>query len=341
VAQAQVDGLKVGDVINVTYSDAISIRRKAAGEAAVDTVDPATSLRTATVTVTAVDLTARTLTVTGAKGRPYTRRVVDQANIDLLPAVKVGDRVDVSWYQTMQITTGATTTDEDSLRHRLTISALWGVDNQFSGKMIQAATGRTTGGAPINLDETSFDEVYGRMGLFKVGVGYRTSPRTEAVVNFVLSSSDSNDRATRVGTVGTSPQVPLLVNFTKYKYWGFEGGQRWFFARTRFTPYVGYLAGLNRHQDIRGTFVLVPPALTPGLAAQDGKIFEKSWAISLGPTGGVLIGLGPIEVMAETQLRFLGGLSDVDWLVEEGLRDINSESSRWSLPFLFGARFRF
>jgi hypothetical protein len=341
VAQAQVDGHKVGDVINVTYSDAISIRRKAAGEAAVDTVDPATSLRTATVTVTAVDLTARTLTVTGAKGRPYTRRVVDQANIDLLPAVKVGDRVDVSWYQTMQITTGATTTDEDSLRHRLTISALWGVDNQFSGKMIQAATGRTTGGAPINLDETSFDDVYGRMGLFKVGLGYRTSPRTEAVVNFVLSSSDSNDSATRVGTVGTSPQVPLLVNFTKYKYWGLEGGQRWFFARTRFTPYVGYLAGLNRHQDIRGTFVLVPPALTPGLAAQDGKIFEKSWAISVGPTGGVLIGLGPIEVMAETQLRFLGGLSDVDWLVEEGLRDINSESERWSLPLLVGARIRF
>ena len=45
--------------------------------------------------------------------------------------------------------------------------------------------------------------------------------------------------------------------------------------------------------------------------------------------------------MAETQLRFMGGLSDVDWLVEEGLRDINSESSRWSLPILIGGRIRF
>jgi hypothetical protein len=46
--------------------------------------------------------------------------------------------------------------------------------------------------------------------------------------------------------------------------------------------------------------------------------------------------------MAETQVRFMGGLSDVDWLVEEGLRrDINSESSRWSLPILVGARIRF
>ena len=61
----------------------------------------------------------------------------------------------------------------------------------------------------------------------------------------------------------------------------------------------------------------------------------------LGPTGGFLIGAGPFEVIAETQIRFLGGLSDVDWLVEEGLRDINSASSRWSLPILFGARIRF
>jgi hypothetical protein len=204
--------------------------------------------------------------------------------------------------------------------------------------MIKAATGRTTGGAPINLDETTYDEVYGRIGLLKIGVGYRTTPRTEGVVNFVWSSSEASDAATRVGTVGA---IPLDVNFTDYQYWGIEGGQRWFFARTRFTPFVGYLVGINRHQDIRATFVGVPSNVMPGLAAQDGKMFEKSWAFSLGPTGGVLIGVGPFEVMAETQIRFMGGLSDVDWLVEEGLRDVNSESSRWSIPFLIGGRIRF
>jgi hypothetical protein len=179
------------------------------------------------------------------------------------------------------------------------------------------------------------------MGMFKVGVGYRLTPRTEAVVNFVYSSSSANDEGIQIGTAGTSPQAPLTVHFTEYQYWGFEGGQRWFFTRVRFTPFVGWLAGINRNQDIRGTFVGVPLSVTPGLAAQDGKFFERSWAFSLGPTGGFLIGVGPFEVMAETQLRFLGGLSDVDWLVEEGLRDVNSESSRWSVPFLFGARIRF
>ena len=230
-------------------------------------------------------------------------------------------------------------TPADTLRNRLTVSVLAGWDNQFSGKVIKDATGSTTTGVPINLTETSYDDVYGRMGMFKIGVGYRTTPRTEGVFNFVYSKSDANETATQIGTVGAS--VPLYVNFTEYQYWGIEGGERWFFARTRFTPFVGALIGLNRLQDIRGTFVDVPLNLTPGLAAQDGKFFEKSWAFSLGPTGGFLIGIGPLEFMAEAQIRFMGGLSDVDWLVEEGLRDINSESSRWSFPVLLGARIRF
>ena len=207
--------------------------------------------------------------------------------------------------------------------------------------MIKEASGQTTGGAPINLDETTYDEVYGRIGMFKIGAAYRTSPRAEAVLNFVWSSSSAEEEGVPIGTVGAIPSaIPLTVEFTSFKYWGIEMGQRWFFARTRFTPFVGYLVGANRHQDIRGTFVNVPPSLTPGLAAQNGKFFEKSWAISLGPTAGVLVGVGPFEVMAETQFRFMGGLSDVDWLVEEGLKDVNSESSRWSIPILVGGRIR-
>jgi len=108
VSDAQLGGLKVGDVILVTYSDAISFRKKAAGEPAVETVDPATRLRTASVTVKAVDPVARTITFTGAKGRDYTRRVLSEANAQLLRDVAVGDWLDVSWYETMQITKAAT-----------------------------------------------------------------------------------------------------------------------------------------------------------------------------------------------------------------------------------------
>jgi hypothetical protein len=295
------------------------------------------------VTITSWDPVTREVTFTVPSGATYGRRLVETTDANLMKGLKVGDRVDVTRTEAVRIgIERAQAADSDDFLHRLSASVLFGWDNQFSGKIIKEANGQTTGGAPINLDETTYDEVYGRIGMFKIGAAYRTSPRAEAVLNFVWSSSSAEEEGVPIGTVGAIPTaIPLTVEFTSFKYWGIEMGQRWFFARTRFTPFVGYLVGANRHQDIRGTFVNVPPNLTPGLAAQNGKFFEKSWAISLGPTGGVLIGVGPFEVIAETQLRFVGGLSDVDWLVEEGLRDINSESSRWSFPILLGGRIRF
>jgi len=288
-----------------------------------------------TVTLTGWDPTNRVVAFNGPGGASYTRRLLDSTDASILSGLKPGDRVDVTWTSATQITVA-----RDEFRHRFTISLLWGWDNSFSGKMIENAIGRTTAGTAIYLTKTSYDDVYGRMGLLKIGGGYRTSPRAEAVFNFFVYSKSDSERVS-IGSVATQPATKLTVDFTPYKYWGLEGGQRWFFSRERFTPYAGYLVGVNRHGDIRGTFVGVPASATPGLAAQDGKFFERSWAFSFGPTGGVLVGVGRVEVMGELQLRFLGGLSDVDWLVEEGLRDINSESSRWSIPVMFGVRYRF
>ena len=206
--------------------------------------------------------------------------------------------------------------------------------------MIKEASGNvTTAGAPINLTETSYDDVYGRMGLFKIGVGYRTTPRTEGVFNFVLSRSSAETVDYRHGGLDN---VPLAVDFDDFNYWGLEGGQRFFFAAYRFTPYVGYLVGLNRNGDISGHVRrMCPRARRPASRHKTGSSSRSPGRSVSVPRAGFLIGVGPFEVMAETQLRFMNGLSDVDWLVEEGLRDINTESSRWSIPFIFGARIRF
>jgi hypothetical protein len=352
---SELAGYKPGETITVTFYEGVEVRRRGvAGASAAGSVDPATGARTATVTVTAIDPASRTITFIGPRGR-YTRTVPEGVDTSMLKTLTAGERAELTYFEYSQsmarsasavASTAApppapTPAETDSLRDRFTMNVLYGVDNQFSGKMIEAATGRTTGGVPIDLAETSYDDVYGRMAMLKVGVGYRLTPRIEAVANFVYSGSAAGDDPVQVGTAGTSPQVPLNVDFTSYKYWGIEGGQRFLFPRGRVTPFAGWLVGLNRHQDIRGTFVGVPANALPGLAAQDGKFFEKSWAFSLGPTGGILIGVGQVDIVVETQLRFLGGLSDVDWLVEEGLRDINTESERWSLPLLVGARFKF
>jgi len=355
--------VKVGDIVTVTYSDRVSVRPKPAGEPPVDrTVAKTTTAaptdlpgasksaqRIQTVTITGWDPATGLLTFTGPTGTAYQRHVVESTEANILAGLKVGDRVDVTRTEAVSVSLQVSATPastpapaaamiSDDLKNRLTFSALWGVDNQYSGKVIKEASGQTTTGVPINLHETSYDDVYGRMSLFKLGVGYRTTPRSEVALNFAISRSSAQN--VQIGTVGSG--IPLNVHFDDFNYWGLEAGQRWFFMRTRFTPYVGYLLGANRHGDIRGTFVDIQPGTTlPGYAAQDGKFFEKSWAFSFGPTGGVLVGLGPVEAFAEVQFRWMGGLSDVDWLVEEGLKDINSESSRWSLPAIFGVRFRF
>ena len=237
LALSQLASFLPGDMVTVTFYEGVEVRPRPAGGAPVTTsVDPATGLRSATVTITAIDPVARTVTFTGPRGR-YTRTVPEGVDASQLRALTIGERADLTYFEYVQSMTrtaapvastaappaAPTPPDSDSLRNRLTVYALYGVDNQFSGKMIEAATGRTTGGAPINLDETTYDEVYGRMAMFKVGVGYRVTPRTEAVLNFVYSRSAAKDEATRIGTAGTNPQVPLNVNFTEYQVLGLRG----------------------------------------------------------------------------------------------------------------------
>ena len=149
----------------------------------------------------------------------------------------------------------------------------------------QGIHGRTTDRRADQSRRNDLREVYGRIALFKFGAGYRNAPRTEGVFNFVWSNSDANDAATPIGTAG-SPGVPLSRALHPVQLLGLRGRTALVLRPDAFTPFVGYLVGINRHQDIRGTFVGVPANATPGLAAQDGKFFEKSWALSLGPTGG-------------------------------------------------------
>jgi hypothetical protein len=363
--ESELGQLRVGDRVNVTYLDGVDIRRKPAGEPPLQgAVDPNTGLRTATVTINAVDAAAGTITFVGPRGR-YTRALGAWHDPALLGLIAPGDRVDMVYAEYVQgialvSDAGFAAADParmappppampvvpvpspmapvpapDDFRHRFTISGLWGWDNQFTGKMIAAGAGNVNG-VPIVFEETTFDEVYGRMGLFKVGVGYRISPRSEVTVNLVLS--DSASEPVIVGAVGTQG-APVTASFDDYSYWGVEVGQRFYFARVRFTPFVGYYGGVNRFTKINGDFVAVG---SEGLlAVQDGQFFDASWALSFGGIGGVLIGLGPFEVMAQAELRYMGGLSDVDPLSQAGLKDLNAESSRWSLPILFGARIRF
>ena len=248
--------LQVGDLVSVAYYDRVAVRLKPAGEEAVDRTEPPVATatpgvlpeatlatqRVTTVTITGWDPSLRVVTFTGPGGTVYTRRLIDATDAKVMAGLKVGDRVDVTRTEAVKLTveerTQVSVDAISGFRNRFSISALWGWDNQFSGDMITSATGQTTGGVPININDSTYDDVYGRMRLVKIGANYRTTPRTEATFHFVWGDSGTADTAT-IGTAGAAGNVPLNVDFDEVTYWGIEGGQRFFFARTRFTPYVG------------------------------------------------------------------------------------------------------
>ena len=355
------DQVRVGDVVTIAYYDRVSVRLKPAGEpAVVDRVaDPATTTalapgllpggirvtqRIATVTLDSWDPTTRIVSFTGSNGQSYTRRVAETVDAKVLAGLKVGDRVDVTRTEAVNLSVvtpapaaAPQTATVETLRNRLTISVLWGPDNSFSGEIAQDGDGEYQG-APINFVDTSFDSVYGKISLFKIGVGYRTSPRTETNFNFVISKSSSE--VVQLGTYGAE-NAPLSVKFGDYNYWGFEGGQRWYFSRVRFTPFVGYTIGINHLSATSADFSAPATDSTDEIAVSNSEFFEASWALSAAFTGGLLIGLGPVEFVAESGFRYMGGLADVPPLAETGLATINDDSSRWSIPFLIGVRLRF
>jgi hypothetical protein len=105
--------LKVGDKITARYYDNIVVRLKKPGEAAVDVdsfsetpgkgarpAGTASTQRTITATVTAIDLKASAITVSGPNGWKYSRRVVDKK---ALAQLKVGDRLDLTWTEAVML----------------------------------------------------------------------------------------------------------------------------------------------------------------------------------------------------------------------------------------------
>ena len=113
----------------------------------------------------------------------------------------------------------------ESLRYCRTVSVLFGIDNQFSGKLIKESSGQTADGLPLNLRRDDLRRRVRPHGPLQGGHRYRTTPRTEGVFNFVLSRSSADP--VNVGTVGQSDggHAGSVVQFDDLDYWGIEGGR--------------------------------------------------------------------------------------------------------------------
>jgi hypothetical protein len=107
------DAVKVGDKVTVTYYDNVTVRLKKPGEAPVNALEaaltpssgakPAGTLaaqRTMTAKIEAIDTKVPAITFTGPNGWKYSRRVMDKK---VLEQVKVGDQVDFTWTEAVQL----------------------------------------------------------------------------------------------------------------------------------------------------------------------------------------------------------------------------------------------
>ena len=99
--------------MTATYYDNVTVRLKQPGEAPVNKLsgavtpnqgaNPGATLgaqRTMTATVDAIDSKVPSISFTGPNGWKYSRRVVDK---NALKQVKVGDQVDFTWTEAVQI----------------------------------------------------------------------------------------------------------------------------------------------------------------------------------------------------------------------------------------------
>jgi hypothetical protein len=113
-AAVRFDAVKVGDKVTVTYYDNVTVRLKQPGEKPVNTAEaaltptagdkPAGTLaaqRTMTAKIEAIDSKVPSITFTGPNGWKYSRRVLDE---NALKQVKVGDQVDFTWTEAIQLT---------------------------------------------------------------------------------------------------------------------------------------------------------------------------------------------------------------------------------------------
>ena len=84
--------------------------------------------------------------------------------------------------------------------------------------------------------------------------------------------------------------------------------------------------------------------VAPGanLIGTPSSFYDQTAAFTVGANAGLLIETGAhVEFFGQLGLRSVSGMSEVDQLIGSGLETINDKSSRWTLPFITGIRFRF
>jgi hypothetical protein len=209
-----------------------------------------------------------------------------------------------------------------------------GWDNGISGNINSSGIGQLNNQAVVVTPNT-YEDVYGTGLHLRFGGGYALNDLTEVTGTFTFQSLDA-DQVTPMGDIGVSN---LYGKYSDYQTFGFDAGLR---------RYVGLSSAVRAYgEGIVGVgFIdktdleLVAP--TANLFRDATDVYDQTAAFAAGANVGLQFQTGGhMGFFGQLGLRWMSGMAEIDDLQGTGLEDINNKSSRWTLPFVGGARIRF
>jgi hypothetical protein len=209
-----------------------------------------------------------------------------------------------------------------------------GWDNGLSGHINSSGVGTLNNQVVVVLKK-SYEDVYGTGLHIRFGGGYMLNESTEVTGTFTFQSLDA-DFITPMGDIGVSK---LYGQYTDYQTFGLDVGLRKYGTiNDKVKAYGEGTLGLGFIDKI--DVKLVAPSIN--FVGQANDFYDQTAAFAAGVNAGILVQTGKqLGFYGQIGLRFESGLSPVDDLAGTGLDNINDKSSRWTLPFIGGVRYRF
>jgi len=234
----------------------------------------------------------------------------------------------------MLLTAGSLAQAQTAPEHRFNLEVGIGFDNGISGNINSSGIGQINNQVVV-ITKNSYEDVYGTGLNLRFGGGYMLNSNTELTGTFTFQSLDA-DFVVPMGDIGVSN---LYGQYTDYQTLLLDFGlRRYTTIKPTIQLYGEGTIGLGFVDKV--DVALVAPGAN--IAGQNNDFYDQTAAFTVGLNGGALFHANDkLGIFVQMGLHFVSGMTEVDNLVGTGLDSINDKSSRWTIPFVTGVRFRF
>jgi hypothetical protein len=210
----------------------------------------------------------------------------------------------------------------------------FGWDNSISGNINSGAIG-TLNGQTTAVLRNRYEDVYGTGLQIRFAGGYKLDQLNEVRVSLTFQSLDAD-----LAVLGDIGESKLYVQYDPYKSLTLDVGFR------RYVPNTVHNVRLYAEGAIGLGFI---SELDAELAAPGSNIvfdatdfYDATAAFTMSVHTGLLFNIHKqLDLNAQIGLRYMTGMSAVDAFRGTGLEDINSNTARWTIPFIVGVSVRF